>query len=260
MASSGADIDPGQAGVEGGSGERRAGHGWWPYWAPYLSFLVLADVGRKFPDAVQPALLVVKPLVPIVLLIYFWRCGEYPELRGKRWDAKWTLADIALGVGLALLWMAPYIAFPQLRPDPADDFDPAQFGEVLVPLALGLRMAGYALVTPLFEELFIRSWVMRYADVYGRLGDFRDVPLAQYTLRSFVSTIIIFSIAHVPWEWWVAVPWVAITNLWFYYRKSLPALMVVHGVTNATLLAFAVFGGSLFHDVDGSVISLWFFA
>ena len=33
--------------------------------------------------------------------------------------------------------------------------------------AVFARMLGYALVTPLFEELFIRSFVMRYAEVYG---------------------------------------------------------------------------------------------
>jgi CAAX prenyl protease-like protein len=262
MASSGVDTERTRGGGSGtgkNGGVIRQGHGWWPYWAPYLSFLVLADLGRKLPDAVQPALLVIKPLVPVILLIWFLRRGEYPELRGQRWDVRWTLADVALGVALALLWMAPYIVFAGLRPDPADDFDPAQFGEALVPLALGLRLAGYAVVTPLFEELFIRSWVMRFADVYGREADFRDVPLAHYTLRSFLSTIVVFTVAHVPWEWWVAVPWVAITNLWFYKRKSLPAVMVVHGVTNATLLLFAVYGGELFHDPDGSPISLWFF-
>jgi hypothetical protein len=57
----------------------------------------------------------------------------------------------------------------------------------------------------------------------------------------------------------VAVPWVALTNLWFYYRRSLWALIVVHAVTNASLLLFAIFGEGLFTTSEGEPLSLWFF-
>ncbi len=240
----------------------RASHGWWPYWAPYFSFLLLAMFTPRFPEAVQPWMLVVKPAVPVVLIAYFLRQGAYPELRGglgRPFGGALGLLDVALGVALALLWMGPYILFPVLRPDPGGAFDPNQFGADRQGLTLGLRLFGYAFVTPVFEELFIRSWVTRYAEVWAERGDFRDVPFARYTPLSFVVTIVVFSMGHVPWEYWVAVPWVAITNLWFYYRKNLWALILLHGVTNATLLGFAVWGGSLFHDSDGTPVSLWFF-
>jgi len=73
------------------------------------------------------------------------------------------------------------------------------------------------------------------------------------------ATIVVFTLGHVPWEWWVAVPWVALTNLWFYRRRSLLAIMIVHGVTNAALLLLAILGEGWLHDADGSPISLWFF-
>jgi membrane protease YdiL (CAAX protease family) len=113
-------------------------------------------------------------------------------------------------------------------------------------------------VTPLFEELFIRSFVMRMADAW-EVQDFRDLPIARYTARSLLVTIIIFTAGHAPWEYWVCVPWVLLSNLWFYYRKSLSAVMLVHGVTNATLLALAIWGGELFRNPDGSAFSFWFF-
>jgi membrane protease YdiL (CAAX protease family) len=52
---------------------------------------------------------------------------------------------------------------------------------------------------------------------------------------------------------------VAITNYWFYRRRNLLAVMLVHGVTNAAILGIAVGGGSLFSNPDGSPLSLWFF-
>jgi CAAX prenyl protease-like protein len=241
------------------SAPAREGHGWWPYLLPYASFLAIVEVGRRMPDAWATPLLFVKPLVPLLLLAWFWRRGRYPELSGGRASATGTLMDVGVGLVLCLMWMVPYVFIDALRPDADESFDRNLMGEDLVWLALGVRMFGYAIVTPLFEEIFIRSFVMRYAVVYGQRGDFRSVPLASYTLGSFITTIVIFTIGHVPWEWWVAVPWVALTNLWFYYRRSLWALIVVHGVTNASLLLFAVLGEGLFTTSEGEPLSLWFF-
>jgi CAAX prenyl protease-like protein len=238
---------------------RRGEHGFWPYLAPYSSFLLLAEVGRRLPEVTAGPMLFVKPLVPLLLIVWFWRGGSYAELRTGRPSLVWTLADAGVGVALCLLWMAPYVLFDSLRPDPEEAFDPTILGAELVWLTLAVRMFGYAIVTPLFEEIFIRSWAMRFFAVWWDRGDFRNVPIAHFTLGSFVATIIVFTLGHVPWEWWVAVPWVALTNLWFYYRRNLLALIVVHGVTNASLLLFAIYGGGLFHTSDGEPLSLWFF-
>ena len=132
-------------------------------------------------------------------------------------------------------------------------------GESMVHLVLVLRLFGYALVTPLFEEIFIRSFVMRVAEVWESDRDFRDVPLAQYTMKSLVISSVIFTAGHVFWEWWVCIPWVVLSSLWFYHRKSLSSVMLVHGVTNAALLALAIWGGGLFTDADGTPFSFWFF-
>ena len=54
-------------------------------------------------------------------------------------------------------------------------------------------------------------------------------------------------------------PWVVATNLWFYYRKDLGALITLHATTNAALLAAAALLDGRFLDGNGSPISLWFF-
>ena len=100
---------------------------------------------------------------------------------------------------------------------------------------------------------------MRVSEVWETDRDFRDVPLAHYTLRSLVITSVIFTAGHVFWEWWVCVPWVVLSSLWFYHRKSLSSVMLVHGVTNGALLALAIWGGDLFRNADGSAFSFWFF-
>jgi len=256
---------------EVGSTSQHEGHGWWPYLLPYVGFLLAVEVAGRVTDwEVRGALplgigiimLAFKPAVPVALIAWFWRRGAYPELRGSLrglGGATGVASDVGVGLLLAGVWALPYVFWPGIRPEDTSGFDADQWGESMRGVALGLRMAGYALVTPLFEELFIRSFVMRYADVYGTRSDFRDQPIARYTLRSFIVTIVVFTIGHVPWEWWVAVPWVALTNVWFYRRRNLVSIMIVHGVTNAALLLLAIFGDGWFTDADGSPLSLWFF-
>ncbi len=217
----------------------REGHGWWPYLGPYLAFLVSSQFAGEFPASWQPVLLVVKPAIPGGLILYFFLRGDYPELRAMKLHPVWTLLDIAFGVLLAVVWMAPYLLIEGLdRPAAEDGFDPHMAGAGAVTTILALRMIGFGVVTPIFEELFIRSFVMRYADCYLRAGDFRDIPLARYTARSFWSTVVIFTVAHAPWEWWVCVPWIIATNLWFYWRKDIGSPILVHAATNASILVY----------------------
>ncbi len=254
--------------------EASKGHGWWPYLGPYLVFMGAVEVASRLPSGNEGLALFLKPLAPLLVILYHWQKGAYPELRNRGLTLFGASQDILVGLALTGVWLVPYVFFDGLRlevPDPGswipdflradttDPFDPGMLGSGNVMWVLAARMFGYALVTPLFEELFIRSFVMRYSEVYWERGDFRNVPLAHYTLRSFLATTIIFSIGHVPWEWWVAVPWVVLSNLWFYRRRNLWALILVHGVTNASLLLLAIFGGELFRDGLGRPLSLWFF-
>ena len=236
-----------------------AGHGFWPYLLPYFGFLLSIELlSRVLPESHAGLGLFLKPMVPAVLLVFFALRGAYPELRWPRVDRVGGSLDVVVGFALAVLWMAPFLWIDALRPE-GPGFDPDQLGADRRVLALGARFFGYALVTPIFEELFIRSFVMRYADVYTSRGDFRKLPLARYTTRSFVVTVVVFTLGHAPWEWWVAVPWVALTNLWFYYRKDLWAVIRVHAVTNAAILFIAVTWDGAFTDANGNPISLWFF-
>jgi CAAX prenyl protease-like protein len=237
-------------------------HGWWPYLLPYVGFLLAVEIGRRTPESAAVFMLFFKPAVPALLLLHFWRRGAYPELRGYRIDGG-SVLDVLVGVASAALWMAPFLLFDPVRDwlgvDPSQGFDPAMMGEGLEPLALGVRLLGFAAVTPLFEELFIRSFVMRYADVYPNAGDFRLLPIARYTPRSFWVTTVVFTLGHLSWEWPVAVAWIALTNLWFYRRRHLGSVIVVHAVANASILIFVAMLGDSWTDGQGRPLPLWFF-
>jgi len=247
------------------------GHGWWPYLLPLIAFLLLGEIAGKFPEAWRAGFLPVKVLVPAGLFLHYWRQGHYPELRtGYLRHPGQVALDFGVGLAGAALWMAPFLfalrfdpplwdVLPELlRPDPADGFDPEQLGVGLVGLTLTLRCVGYGVVTPFVEELFVRSWLARYAVVLEGDGDFRDVPIGHYTPLSLLIVTVFFTASHVPWEWPVAVPWILLSQLWYYHRKSLPALVAVHAGSNLGIFAFVLLTTGRIPGAAGPM-DLWFF-
>ena len=116
-----------------------------------------------------------------------------------------------------------------------------------------------ALVTPFVEELFVRSWLLRYVDVFDNNMDFRDVPIARFGWPSFITVVVFFTISHVPWEWPVAVLWVVGSQLWFYHRKHLASLVIVHAGSNLSIFFFVLAMSGQLSDRAGMPIDLWFF-
>jgi len=237
---------------------RAKGHGWGAYFWPYVSFGAIAQFGTGLPETLQPLVLPLKVFTPLGLMIYYFSRGHYPELRGYPFRVSGALLDFAMGVVGAALWMAPYLFFDSLRPDDAG-FDADQWGESLAPVVLAIRCIGYGVVTPLWEELLIRSWLIRYIEVFDKPGDFRDVPIGRYGRTSFWVVVVFFSFSHMPWEYLVAVPWVVLSLLWFYYRKNLMSLVILHAGSNLTIFFFVLFQTGKWLDADGNPLSLWFF-
>ncbi len=231
--------------------------GWAPYWAPMLAFLLTVEIGARLPDVLDPLILVMRVAAPLGFFVFFFVRDRYPELRGATWGGL-AIADVAVGLLGAVVWMAPFILFDSLRPEDAG-FDPAQLGEEAVGLTLFLRFAGYTGVTPFVEELFVRSWLMRYVDVFDTRRDFRAVPIARFTWRSFIVVTLYFVFSHVDWEWGVMAAWTLLTMGWFYYRGHLAPLVLVHAVTNGSIFLAVVFFDGVFTDASGAPISLWFF-
>ena len=238
--------------------------------------------GRSLKPAVESLvayLNLTKPrLLPMVLFTALPVLGLLPG----GWPAPFFSILVIVGVALAALWVIPYLWIPAIRPghfeevlfrwgvpflgapevDPgpiAGGFDAEMLGASLVPVAVAMRMVGYGLVTPLFEELFMRSFVIRVAEVWGSDRDFRDVPIGFYSRKSFVAVIVIFTLAHLPWEYWVMVPWAILSTAWLYYRRHLMAVVVLHAATNASILVFVALASGFFSDGAGGRLSLWFF-
>jgi len=233
-------------------------HGWTPYLAPYVAFLILVEIARRAPDSAAGAFLALKVAIPLGLFCWFFLKGSYPELRGERLSAGGVLADILLGLLVTGIWVAPYLLGWLSHPLGSEGFDAASIGgERFESLALGIRLLGFGLATPFIEELFVRSFLLRYLDVFDTGKDFRNVPIARFAWRSFIGTVIYFTFSHQRWEWAVAAATGIMYNLWLYKRKDLRGVILAHATTNISLFGFVVLASyGMFGE---SLRDLWYF-
>jgi CAAX prenyl protease-like protein len=209
----------------------------WPYLAPYAVLVGLAELGGWLPALAAP-LLAARVLLPALLVLAAWRLGAYPELAAPQRRA--GVPDIAVGLAVAALWLAPYLLWPALpRGAP---FDPDALGPELRPAWLALRVVGFAAVSPLVEELFVRSFLHRAAEAWPAWRRFAGLPVGRAHRAAFAVTVVWFTLTHSPWEWWVALPTGVIFNLWLYRRGSLASVWLAHAVANAAIGVLVTLG------------------
>jgi CAAX prenyl protease-like protein len=206
---------------------------------PYLGFGVVVSLRAEVPEAWTPLVATVQVAVPAGLLAFFALRGAYPELRGFRPRAGALGADVAVGLGVAVLWVGPYLWIGSLpRPGPEAAFDPTAAGSREATLAL--RFLGFALVTPFMEELFVRSFLLRAIDAWRERRDFRELPVGRFAWPSFLGTVAWFTVTHQTWEWIVALPTGVVLNCWLYRRRHLGAPVVAHAVANGAIFVGVV--------------------
>ena len=104
--------------------------------------------------------------------------------RAARDTGRGGVHDVAAGLALAALWvgalpaLAGAAARRALRPRPARP--PA------APAWLALRLVGFVLVSPLVEELFVRSFLHRAAEAWPALARLRAAPVGRAQRLAFV--------------------------------------------------------------------------
>lgn len=171
------------------------------------------------------------------LLALWWR--EYGELaRQTLPTTRETLLAVAVGLLVFVLWIqldAPWMTLPTASTEP---FVPlAADGRLDWPL-IAVRIAGAALLVPVMEELFWRSFLMRWLQA----PVFDAVPPGRVGLRAVVLSSFVFVLAHTLW---LAAALAALAYAWLYIRsgKLWPAV-IAHGVTNGALGVWVVATGN----------------
>jgi hypothetical protein len=170
------------------------------------------------------------------LLAAWWR--EYGELSRQVLP---SLRECLLGVGVGLvvfgLWInlaAPWMQLGQ----PTATFTPLDAqGQPIWPLII-VRWVGAALIVPVMEELFWRSFLMRWFDN----EIFEGVVPQLVGLRAIVLSTFVFMLAHTLW---LAAIVAGLAYAWLYRRTGkLWVPVIAHAVTNGLLGVWVVMTGN----------------
>jgi CAAX prenyl protease-like protein len=156
-----------------------------------------------------------------ISIIYFWKAYK----QEIRFSFSW-LAIIS-GVAVFFIWVLPEGLYPQIG---YSEFNPYKLTSgYSILFLIAFRMIGASLVVPVMEELFWRSFALRFAI----RSDFQSVPLGQFSWFSFIIISILFGLEH--HRWLVGIVAGLIYAGVLYQSRNLFVPILSHAITNFLL-------------------------
>jgi CAAX prenyl protease-like protein len=207
---------------------------------PFALFMLLLALRGMAPDdggwGIDPRWIYGLSVAGVgALLLAWWR--EYGELSAQTApSAREALLAVAVGLLVLLLWVL--LDRPALRlGNEAAHFVPLDgHGRLDWPL-VSVRWVGATLLVPVMEELFWRSFLMRWIEQH----QFETVPPQRVGLRAIVLSTFVFMLAHTLW---LAAILAGLAYAALYVRSGKLWLPVIaHAVTNGGLGIYVVATG-----------------
>lgn len=194
--------------------------------AVYMGFVVAADLLQRAGVDPQQLRHLYGVKIGAVLLVLLHQRNRYSELRVALPAWRGILSALAAGVLVLVLWVGLDAGW--MRVGTPEGFDPRDGGAIDWGL-VALRIAGAALVVPVMEELFWRSFLMRWIDN----PRFLAVDPARVKWSAFIVSVVLFGIEH---NWWLAGMVAGVVYGALYrYGRNLWLAVIAHAVTNGLL-------------------------
>lgn len=208
--------------------------------APFLAFMLLLGLRGAVQSATSAGFdarwLYGVSVLLVGGLLVAWR-REYGELsRQTLPDAREALLAVAVGLAVFVLWIMLDTSWMKLGP-PTAAFRPVDaVGRLDWPL-VAVRWIGATLLVPVMEELFWRSFLMRWLHAWP----FVAVDPQRVGLKAMVLSTFVFTLAHTLW---LAAAIAGMAYAWLYRRTGrLWVPVLAHAVTNGVLGAWVIATG-----------------
>lgn len=173
-----------------------------------------------------------RTLAAVALLIHYRR--HYTELAQS---PSWRQVIIAIFSGLLVfaLWVLPYPGW--MGGHVSSNPEAMPMHDALDIFWLVCRWSGSALVVPIIEELFWRSYFMRRLEH----SEFMSVSPATVSTYAVAVSSVLFAVEH---QLWLAGLLAGLVYAWLYRRfQVLWVPVLAHMTTNAVLGAWVIVGG-----------------
>jgi CAAX prenyl protease-like protein len=207
---------------------------------PFLLFMALLALRGALPQAgaAFDARWVYGVSVLVVGASLVWFARHYRELaRGSGLSLRHAVLAVVVGYVVFRLWVMLTEPWMMLG-EPSATFRPVDADGQLIWPQIVVRWVGAALLVPVMEELFWRSFLMRWIDN----PDFEQVDPAKVSLKAIGLSTFAFMLAHTQWLGAI-VAGLAYAGL-YRYTRSLWAAVLAHAVTNGVLGVWVVFYGN----------------
>ena len=168
-------------------------------------------------------------------LIGLW--PHYTELRqAPRLATNWLLA-VLTGIIVLVLWInltQPWALLSKM----GMGFNPYQSDGQINWTLTGIRLAGSALVVPVIEELFWRSFIMRWIDK----PDFLSLAPQDVGMKGLFVSSSLFALEHTQW---LAGLLAGLAYGWLYRKTGYLWLAILaHAITNTALGIWVIHTGN----------------
>jgi len=216
---------PSQSEINIGEIERRPGRSYIPYVAPF-ALLAMFTCIDLFYHMSRLLTYPIKTVLVAASLLYYWDAYK----QEIRFSFSW-LAVIS-GVVVFLIWVLTEGLYPRIG---HSEFNPYELASgYAVYSVIAFRLIGASLVVPLAEELFWRSFALRFLIK----SDFKSVPLGKFSWFSFIFISLLFGFEHHRWLVGIIAGMVYAGVL--YRSKNLFVPILSHATTNFLLGLFVL--------------------
>ncbi|MBV8884120.1 MAG: CAAX prenyl protease-related protein [Chroococcidiopsidaceae cyanobacterium CP_BM_RX_35] len=205
---------------------------WLAYVAPMAAFMVLTSAESSAAKADYVWFYLAKVIVVTALLLGFRR--PWKDIQPK---ARFLIPAVLVGLAVCIEWLVldKLIPYPHLGHRTSLDPFTAIEAPALRSLFLIARFYGLVVMVPVMEELFWRSFLLRYLT---NPDDFTKLPVERFSWGAFWMVAVGFGLVHS--EWLVAVICACAYALLLRQTRSLFACIVAHGTTNLALGVYIV--------------------
>jgi hypothetical protein len=204
---------------------------WVPYVLPFILFMVITEAVRFVPD--EAHLLYITKTILVGSMLWLWRKSYASDF-----DFSLNLSGFLIAVGSGLFVLVAWICFENILPQQGVDavFNPYSFSypPAGVWALIVVRLIGAAVVVPVMEELFWRSFLLRYIIN----PDFNKVALGTFSWFSFAAVVVLFGLEHHRLIQGM-IAGIVYTGL-IIYQKNLRGCIIAHGVTNLGLGIYVI--------------------
>ncbi|MCB5189208.1 CAAX prenyl protease-related protein [Methylobacillus arboreus] len=207
--------------------------------ALYMLFMAAVDLVVQFgPAGLDVRWLYGVKVVLVALLLWTLR-KHYVELtKLSLLSLKLWLSAVVIGVLVFIAWInldAPWM----LLGDQSEGFNPGSGLEAC--LLMATRVMGAALVVPLMEELFWRSFLMRWI----QNQNFLKVEPQQVGFIALLVSSVLFAIEHT--EWLAGLIAGLAYGLLYIRSGNLWMPIIAHAVTNGILGIWVIYTGNWYY-------------